>query len=168
MSAPAEAPPPRRAALLELATEAGAWHTVVSNSMYPLLPPGCQVRLERPQGVPRRGMVLAVWDGREVLVHRCVKVLRAPDANWLVVTRGDNCLQPDPPWRPEQVLGRVCEVRRTVPSHVPERALEVYSRARGAAHRMRAGVGRLLRRLGLRRAAPAGPARDAEKKSDER
>jgi hypothetical protein len=163
MSVPADAPPPRRAALLELATEAGAWHTVVSNSMYPLLPPGCQVRLGRLDGVPRRGTILAVWDGREVLVHRCVKVLRAPDANWLVVTRGDNCLQPDPPWRPEQVLGRVCEVRRTIPTRVPEWTLDVCSRARGAARRTRAELGRILRRLGLRRSAPPGPVRDAEK-----
>lgn len=53
-------------------------------------------------GPPRRGWVVLIRDDDTLLAHRVLRV--RPDR---IETRGDLSTVPDPPWRPDQVVGRI-------------------------------------------------------------
>ncbi len=79
---------------------------VEGNSMLPSLRPGDEVIVDRNPTRIRRGDLVTFQDGDRLIVHRVVQ------CDPPIVTRGDNAPYLDAPLRPEQLVGRVIEVRR--------------------------------------------------------
>lgn len=72
-------------------------------SMWPTLPPGCEVEIAPlPPGGPRVGDVVVFLDRNTLIAHRLVR--RQGD---LWVAQGDGRLGPDPLLRADQLVGRV-------------------------------------------------------------
>ena len=87
-------------------------------SMRPLIWGGSHCVVVAPlSGHPDSGDIVMFRQKREggeiSIVHRVVEVKRDSDGAILYVTRGDNCLYSETS-RPEDVIGRVVEVVRTV------------------------------------------------------
>lgn len=80
---------------------------VTSNSMMPLLMRGDEVTLTAlPSEAPLPGDVITFLSGQSLVTHRFWRTdLRDGRTYWL--TRGDRPLQFDPPFLPEQAIGRV-------------------------------------------------------------
>jgi hypothetical protein len=80
------------------------------NSMGPLLRPGQVVAL-RPDPSPadlKPGAVVACREsGGRVVLHRS----RGRTRHGLLLSRGDNCVRSDPPWRPEQAKAVLAAAR---------------------------------------------------------
>lgn len=78
------------------------------SSMRPTFPSTCEIEIvPLPPSSPRLGDVL-VFMSRDVLIaHRLV---RRAGPHW--ITQGDGRLGPDPPLRPDQVLGQVAIARQ--------------------------------------------------------
>lgn len=73
------------------------------SSMQPTFPVDCEIEIAPlPAAGPRLGDVLVFMSGDALIAHRLV---RRTDTHW--ITQGDGRLAPDPPLRPEQVLGQV-------------------------------------------------------------
>lgn len=88
------------------------------SSMWPTFPLDCEIEIvPLPPGGPQIGDVL-VFLSRDILVaHRLV---RRAGRQW--VTQGDGRLGPDPPLRPEQVLGQVASASLDGRQFWPRRA----------------------------------------------
>jgi len=81
---------------------------VTSHSMAPLIQQGDAVRVEAvPRHGPRRGDIVVIKTGRDLLTHRLVQM---GASQWY--TKGDNCAAPDAPVPPARVLGRVTALIR--------------------------------------------------------
>lgn len=112
-----------------VAVEAEAWFEVSTTSMSPYLRPGERVRLAPLKTEPRRGEILGVLRGGKVLLHRCVGPAKSPNGERLFLTRGDACARNDePPWRRDEIIGRVTEVSRPGRPWLPEFVWAAYSR----------------------------------------
>jgi signal peptidase I len=85
---------------------------VISGSMAPLIAAGDEVVVERASGdrLRRGDIVLYTIDGA-FHTHRLLARRRHGGAT-LLVTKGDTALNPDQPWRGEQLLGKVVAIRR--------------------------------------------------------
>lgn len=76
---------------------------LIGTSMWPTLPPGCEVEIvPLPPDGPRIGDVVVFLDRNTLIAHRLVR--RCGD---LWITQGDGRLGPDPSLRSEQLVGRV-------------------------------------------------------------
>lgn len=114
MTAPSPLSSPALQAALRAWKQAGRglWLPVEGESMAPLLQPGDQVRVdegcpapEGETGLPP-GVLLAVWAGGQVVVHRLWR--RLPDGR--LQTAGDRAGQLDPPVDAQAVIGPVTQV----------------------------------------------------------
>ena len=85
---------------------------VISGSMVPLIAAGDEVVVERAGAdrLRRGDIVLYTVDGA-LHIHRLLTRRRHGNAT-LLVTKGDTTLNPDQPWREEQLLGKVVAIRR--------------------------------------------------------
>ena len=85
---------------------------VISGSMVPLIGVGDKVvvRTTRADRLRRGDVVLYAVDGT-FHTHRLLARRRQGKAT-LLVTKGDASLTPDPPWREEQLLGKVTAISR--------------------------------------------------------
>jgi signal peptidase I len=85
---------------------------VISGSMAPLIVAGDEVVVEwaSADGL-RRGDIVLYTVGGAFHTHRLLARRRRGGAT-LLVTKGDTALNPDQPWREEQLLGRVVAIRR--------------------------------------------------------
>ncbi|HID87110.1 MAG TPA: signal peptidase I [Anaerolineae bacterium] len=103
---------------------------VISNSMAPMIRAGDRVTVSRV-GVEdlRRGDIVLYVVGETFHTHRLLSVRREDGAMFLV-TKGDNALSPDQPWREEQLLGKVVAIGRG------ERWVDLESRPWRAANRL--------------------------------
>lgn len=80
------------------------------DSMWPTIPPGTLVEVERISAADIRLGDLVVWqqDGR-LVAHRIVQRVR-DDSGAHLVTKGDNASSRDHLISPEMILGRVCRL----------------------------------------------------------
>jgi len=102
-----------------LARDGEAWVREATLSMSPLIRPGDEVRLVRPDpGRINRGALIACQRGEGLVLHR---VLARTDAG--VVIKGDALASPDPPVGWEQVVAGVAALRR---AGKPEADLNVF------------------------------------------
>lgn len=86
--------------------------TVTSNSMSPLLRRGDQIGLSAPDAESlAAGDVIVLQTGDHFTTHRYWETHEDSGRSWLL-TRGDRLLMFDPPWSPEQYIGRVVVRRR--------------------------------------------------------
>jgi hypothetical protein len=85
---------------------------VTGVSMRPTLREGDRVLGDFRPRVPRRGDVLLFRQDGLLIVHRMIGRGRAPDGTRTLIARGDGRLMPDPPVRPEHVLGVVVAAER--------------------------------------------------------
>ena len=85
---------------------------VISGSMAPLIAAGDEVVVERASAdrLRRGDIVLYTVDGA-FHTHRLLARRRRGNAT-LLVTKGDATLNPDQPWREEQLWGKVVAIRR--------------------------------------------------------
>jgi hypothetical protein len=85
---------------------------VISGSMAPLIGAGDEVVVERASADRlRRGDIVLYTVNGALHTHRLLARRRHGNAT-LLVTKGDAFLNPDQPWREEQLLGKVVAVRR--------------------------------------------------------
>ena len=102
-----------------LARDGEAWVREATLSMSPLIRPGDEVRLIRPDpGRISRGALIACRRAEGLVLHR---VLARTDAG--VVTKGDALASPDPPVGWEEVVAGVAALRR---AGKPEADLNVF------------------------------------------
>ncbi len=87
-------------------------------SMQPTFPPDCEIEIiPLPSRRPQLGDVLVFLSGDVLVAHRLV---RRAGRQW--ITQGDGRLGPDPPLRPEQVLGQVASASVNGQRFWPRRA----------------------------------------------
>ncbi len=85
---------------------------VVSGSMAPLIAAGDEIVVEQASADGlRRGDIVLYAVGGAFHTHRLLAKRRRGGAT-LLVTKGDASLNPDQPWREEQLLGKVVALRR--------------------------------------------------------
>jgi signal peptidase I len=85
---------------------------VISGSMSPLIASGDEILVERASADKlRRGDIVLYTAGGAFHTHRLLARRRRGGAT-LLVTKGDTSLNPDQPWREEQLLGKVVAIRR--------------------------------------------------------
>ena len=85
---------------------------VISGSMAPLIAAGDEIVVERASADRlRRGDIVLYTVGGAFHTHRLLARRRHGSAT-LLVTKGDTSLNPDQPWREEQLLGKVVAIRR--------------------------------------------------------
>ncbi len=91
---------------------------VQGSSMLPSLRPGDLLRVERraPAQIEPGAIVLYTREQR-LFAHRVLR--RDPDGN--LIARGDRLARPDPPLRPEELLGQVTWVERAGSGFAPAR-----------------------------------------------
>lgn len=106
-------------ARLQLESEGELTVPATGLSMGACLAPPCQVRIVPLAGLPRRGDVVAVQQGSEVVVHRVIGCPRGASSEF--TTKGDACFHADPPRAAADIIGRAVEIvrgeRRQVPWH---------------------------------------------------
>jgi hypothetical protein len=86
------------------------WLRYQGRSMAPLLQDGDLLRVRQvARGAVRAGDIVAFTAGERSVVHR---LLRARQRGAVLVTKGDNTWRLDRPFGSEQLLGKVCEIRR--------------------------------------------------------
>jgi signal peptidase I len=91
-----------------LATGARARFTATGDSMYPFIRSGESLLVERvePNDLRRGDVVLAKLE-RGLTAHRIVRIEREQGEVSRIQTRGDNCSENDPPFTPDQLVGRI-------------------------------------------------------------
>jgi len=82
--------------------------TAIGDSMHPFIRSGHRVVVEPvdPSALRRGDVVLARLE-RGLTAHRVVRIERRGGDVVRITTRGDNCELDDPPFSPDQLLGRV-------------------------------------------------------------
>jgi signal peptidase I len=80
-------------------------------SMYPFIRPGSIILLGpvSDDTVLSPGEIIAWKRDSGFVLHRLVSIIRK-DSETLYITRGDSCLDPDPPVKKEQISGKVLAV----------------------------------------------------------
>ena len=92
--------------------------SVISQSMSPLLKTGDIVIVEHvAQNEYNPGDIIVFESNRSMITHR---LLAKQENHWL--TKGDNAINPDPPLRPELILGKVSAIQKE--NHI----LKIHSR----------------------------------------
>jgi len=88
--------------------------TVAGSSMHPAIRPGEQIIVDAvgANGI-RRGDVVLAKQERGLTAHRVVRIVRRGGEVVNIVTRGDNCIEDDPPFSAAELLGRVREPRKS-------------------------------------------------------
>ncbi|HEY7060842.1 MAG TPA: S24/S26 family peptidase [Chloroflexota bacterium] len=136
--------------------------TIRGSSMWPTIRPRTTLRVQvhGPEAC-ERGAVVFYQGHAGYTVHRVVyRARRGARADWLV-TRGDNCLVPDPPVRSDQVVGTIVATQQKTgwqpPGPAPAGALHERAIQAATLHLLIAtlwvyppaarGLGRLLLRL---------------------
>ena len=85
---------------------------VISGSMAPLIAAGDEIVVERASADRvRRGDIVLYAVGGTFHTHRLLARRKHGGAT-LLVTKGDTSLNPDQPWREEQLLGKIVAIRR--------------------------------------------------------
>ena len=85
---------------------------VISGSMAPLIAAGDEIVVEQAGADRlRRGDIVLYTVGGTFHTHRLLARRRHGRAT-LLMTKGDASLNPDQPWREEQLLGKVATIRR--------------------------------------------------------
>lgn len=85
--------------------------TIPTESMFPTLAPGDQVIVRRMCAQDLRlGDMVLIQAGGMWLAHRLIGQ-RVVNGNTLFITKGDNCVQHDPPWQAAQLVGIVAAVQ---------------------------------------------------------
>jgi len=83
------------------------------DSMYPVIRSGDRLLVEPADArTLRRGDVVLARLERGLTAHRIVRVELRGDAVASITMRGDNCPADDPPFPPDQLLGRVRAIDR--------------------------------------------------------
>ncbi|MCS6845156.1 MAG: S26 family signal peptidase [Caldilineales bacterium] len=116
-------------------------------SMWPTLPPGCEVEIvPLPAEGPKVGDVVVFLDRNTLIAHRLV---RRDGALW--IAQGDGRLGPDPPLREDQLVGRLAAAWQDGRPVWPRRAENIRATAWVARHHLLRPVRFVYRRLqGLR------------------
>ncbi len=107
--------------------------TVTARCMEPTIWRGDTIVIESMENsAPRLGDVVSFQQNGFVYTHRVVKVVFEDEQLCSIVTKGDNNRLADSPLKPNEILGRVCIVRRpqcslkhSLPSF-PKRTLFTY------------------------------------------
>ena len=95
-----------------LAAEKSVFLQISSGSMAPLLKAGDQIEVcALPLSQLARGDILLLEAPAALFSHRFWAMLNDEQGSWLV-TRGDRMLSFDPPWKSEQLLGKIIGWRR--------------------------------------------------------
>jgi signal peptidase I len=119
------------------------------DSMWPTVPSGSLVAIERAEPGKTRLGEIVVWEQDGTLIaHRVVQRARDGEGRWLV-TKGDNCSAADQRLAPSEVLGRISAVQvgdgRVVPQDDRLRSLEsAFWVARWRVRRLAGASGRRL------------------------
>lgn len=94
---------------------------VQGTSMLPGLWPGDVIEVERraPAEI-EAGAIILYARGQRLFAHRVLKK-EACEAGYVLVARGDRLFRPDPPVRPEELLGEVIRVERGGRAFAPAR-----------------------------------------------
>jgi signal peptidase I len=95
-----------------LAKGHSARFTATGDSMHPFIRSGQQLVVEGVDPrVLRRGDVVLARLERGLTAHRIVTIERRGDVVVSITTRGDNCSLDDPPFAPDQLVGRINSLR---------------------------------------------------------
>jgi hypothetical protein len=80
-------------------------------SMYPFIRPGSMILLGpvNDETILSPGEIIAWKRESGFVLHRLVSIIRN-DSETLYITRGDSCMNPDPPVKRDQISGRVLSV----------------------------------------------------------
>lgn len=82
------------------------------HSMVPALYPGDLIEIKPIQGPIQRGGIYLYQADNRLIIHRVIDWLSEPQLAWLI--KGDNNDFPDAPVFPEQILGEVKLIKRTI------------------------------------------------------
>jgi len=88
--------------------------TASGESMVPAIRSGERLVVDAvdPRALRRGDVVLARLE-RGLTAHRVVRIVRSAGGVASIVTRGDNCMEDDPPFSVAQLVGRVREPRKS-------------------------------------------------------
>jgi len=82
------------------------------SSMFPLVPGGTEVTVERIDAMPPpAGSILVALRGGRLFCHRLVEARRGPGGRLRFVLKGDNHRRCDEPFDEEDIVGEVSRVR---------------------------------------------------------
>ena len=86
--------------------------TATGDSMHPFIRSGQRLVVEAvdPRALRRGDVVLARLE-RGLTAHRVVSIERRGEEIVSITTRGDNCALNDPPFSPDQLVGRINRFR---------------------------------------------------------
>jgi signal peptidase I len=86
--------------------------TATGDSMHPFIRSGQRLVVEAvdPRALRRGDVVLARLE-RGLTAHRVVRIERRGGDVISITTRGDNCVLDDPPFSPDQLVGRINALR---------------------------------------------------------
>jgi len=86
--------------------------TATGDSMHPFIRSGQQLDVEAvdPRALRRGDVVLARLE-RGLTAHRIVRIERRGGEVVSITTRGDNCELDDPPFGPDQLVGKIKGIR---------------------------------------------------------
>lgn len=82
------------------------------SSMFPLIPGGTEVTVERIEIMPPpAGSILVALRGGRLFCHRLVEARRGPGGGLRLILKGDNHRQCDEPFDEKDIVGEVSRVR---------------------------------------------------------